>query len=83
MAQSVEMENIGSLKRCGEGAWRGIVRMANVRDNVVANNSRTVADGSVNVITAENPPASCVFTASISKLNTNSMKITVIVNHFP
>lgn len=34
MAQSVEMEDIGSLKRCGEGAWRGIVRMANVRDNV-------------------------------------------------
>lgn len=35
------------------------------------------------VITAENPTAPCVFTASLSKLNTNSMKITVIVNHFP
>lgn len=34
------------------------------------------------VITAENPTAPCVFTASISKLDTNSITITVIVNPF-
>lgn len=34
------------------------------------------------VITAENPTAPCVFIASISKLDTNSIKITVIVNPF-
>lgn len=62
MAQSVEMEDIGSLKRCGEGAWRGIVRMANVRDNVVVNNSRTVADGSVNCHHCWKPNGSvCVY----------------------